>query len=408
MHVGVLVHSWLDDAEGGGNRVAHDLAHFLHVHGHRVTVVVPALTSAAAGETASAGFRVLRYKWAGAHASGLSRWQSHVREISRMLRDVQRVDPFDVLHGHGVLQGIGVVASRLAVPLVQTVHAPVSIEAPYRRAAFARMSPTRWKLYAGDAVLHRVEGAVLSAAARITCLSSFMLTELRRAHPWLQRTIDRKVAVVRGGTNLSAFTTGMSRRHARAVLGWGSEMVLLAVRRLEPRMGLDLLLDACGELARLGRPVRCVVAGRGSLEASLKRRRDALGLEGCVEFPGFISEAMLPCLYAAADAVVMPSVAAEGFGVSGIEALASGTPVIVTPVGANAEIAGSVDAQFVASEVSAPALALAISDVLAERWSGDELTRACMRRFDIEVVGPEYERVLADAGAAGELVTAGA
>lgn len=408
MHVGVLVHSWLDDAEGGGNRVAHDLARFLHGQGHRVTVIVPALTSAAAGTTGSDGFRLLRYRWAGAHASGLSRWQSHVREISRTLKDVHRVDPFDVLHGHGVLQGLGVVASRLEVSLVQTVHAPVAIEAPYRRAAFARLSPTRWKLYAGDAVLHRVEGVVLTAAARVTCLSSFMLAELRRAHPWLQRTIDRKATVVRGGTNLTAFTAGMSRQKARAMLGWGSEVVLVAVRRLEPRMGLDLLLDACGQLARLGRPVRCVVAGRGSLEASLRCRRDALGLEGSVEFPGFVSEAMLPCLYAAADAVVMPSVAAEGFGVSGIEALASGTPVVVTPVGANIEIAGSVDARFVASEVSAPALAHAISDVLAVRWSGDELTRACVRRFDIDVVGPEYERVLAAAGAAGELVAAGA
>jgi glycosyltransferase involved in cell wall biosynthesis len=406
MHVGVLVHSWLDDAEGGGNRVAHDLARFLHGQGHRITVIVPALTSAAAGTTGSDGFRLTRYRWAGAHASGFSRWQSHIQEISRTLRNVHREDPFDVLHSHGVLQGIGIVASRLQVPLVQTVHAPVSLEAPYRRATVGPLM--RWKLYAGDGVLHRAESVVLTAAARLTCLSGFMLAELRRAHPWLQRTIDRKAAVVRGGTNLAAFTTGVSREQARAVLGWGSELVLLAVRRLEPRMGLDLLLDACGELARLGRPVRCVVAGRGSLEASLKRHRHALGLDGCVEFPGFVSEAMLPSLYAAADAVVMPSVAAEGFGVSGIEALASGTPVIVTPIGANTEIAGSVDARFVASEASAPALAQAISDVLAVRWNGDELTRACVRRFDIEVVGPEYERVLADAGGAGELVAAGA
>jgi glycosyltransferase involved in cell wall biosynthesis len=408
MHIGVLVHSWLDDAEGGGNRVAHDLAHFLHARGHRVTVVVPALTSAAAGESGGGGFRVLRYKWAGAHASGLGRWWSHVREISRILRDVHRVDPFDVLHGHGVLQGLGVAAARLEVPLVQTVHAPVSIEAPYRRASFTRLNPTRWKLHAGDMVLHRVEGLVVIAAARVTCLSGFMLAELRRAHPWLRRTIDGKTTVVRGGTNLAAFTTGVGRCQARTALGWNHEPVIVAVRRLEPRMGLDLLLDACAELARLGRPVRCVVAGRGSLEASLKRRRDALGLEALVEFPGFVSDAMLPVLYAAADAVVMPSVAAEGFGVSGTEALASGTPLVITPVGANVEIAGSVDMRFVAAEASAPAIAQAISDVLAVRWSGDELKRACVQRFDIDVVGPEYERVLADASAAGELVPAGA
>ncbi|MGH9348884.1 MAG: glycosyltransferase family 4 protein [Vicinamibacterales bacterium] len=406
MHVGILVHSWLEDAEGGGNRVAHDLARFLERRGHRITVIVPALSSVAVGETGGNGLRILRYRWAGAHASGLSRWQSHVREISRTLRHCHRAAPFDVLHCHGVLQGVGVIASRLHVPFVQTVHAPVSLEAPYRRGAFDRLTPTRWTLHAGDAVLHRLEGIVLRAASSITCLSGFMLAELHRAHPWLKRAIERKATIVRGGTNLGAFATGMRKEEARAVLGWGREPVVVSVRRLEPRMGLDLLLDACLELARLDRPFRCVIAGRGSLEIDLKRRRRALGLEDCVELAGFVPERMLPCLYAAADVVVMPSVAAEGFGVSGIEALASGTPVVVTPVAANPEIAGSVDARFVASEPSGPAIAKAVIELAGMAWNRDELTRACVRRFDIDVVGPEYERVLGGAVAAGELVAA--
>jgi glycosyltransferase involved in cell wall biosynthesis len=406
MHVGVLVHSWLDDAEGGGNRVAHDLARFLYARGNRVTVIVPALTGAAAGEAGGAGFRVVRYKWAGAEASGLSRWRSHVRGVSQSLRHLHRLDPFDVLHCHGVLQGVGVIASRLQVPLVQTVHAPVSLEAPYRRAGFDRLSLMRWKLQAADAVLHRLESLVLSAATRVTCLSSFMLAELDRSHPWLRRTLRRKTTIVRGGTHLGAFTTGIGRERARTVLQWGSEPVLLAVRRLEARMGLECLLDACRELVRLGRPFRCVIAGRGSQETMLRRRCEALGLDNCVEFAGFVPERMLPFLYAAADLVVMPSLAAEGFGVSSIEALASGIPVVVTPVGANAEITGSVDARFVAAEASAPAIAKAIIELLDAPWIPDERVRACIRRFDIEAVGPEYEQVLRDAGAAGELVAA--
>jgi glycosyltransferase involved in cell wall biosynthesis len=406
MHVGVLVHSWLDDAEGGGNRVAHDLARFLHARGHRITVVVPALSSGSVGDEGADGFRVLRYRWAGRGASGLSRWQSHVREISRTLRAIHGSEPFDVLHVHGVLQGGGVLASRIPVPLVQTVHAPVMLEAPYRRAALDRLSVERWKLQAGDAMLHRLEGFVLRAASRITCLSSFMLNEVVRAHPWSKLAIRDKATVIRGGTNLSAFGKGIGRDEARADLGWGDEIVLLAVRRLEPRMGLELLLDVAGQ--SFSPAIRLILAGRGSLESALKARCAALGLDDRVTFAGFVPDEQLPLYYAAADVVVMPSVAAEGFGVSSVEALASGTPVVATPVGANTEITGSIDPRLVAADASVPALGRAILDTLDRSWDRDELARSTMRRFDVAAVGPEYERVLRGAAAAAEHMAAGA
>ena len=392
MHVGVLAHSWLEDAEGGGNRVAHDVARFLLGCGHRVTVIVPALTSAAVGESNADGISLVRYEWAGAGSSGLTRWQSHAREISKALCRIHGREPFDVLHSHGVLQSGGVLASRLTVPLVQTVHAPVKLEAPYRRAALDRLSLVRWKTHAGDAVLHRLETFVLRAASQITCLSEFMLGEIGRAHPWLRRSIRAKTRVIRGGTSLRAFATGVSRDSARAVLGWDDRPAIVAVRRLEPRMGLDLLLDAIAAL-RTGQLFRAVIAGRGSMERALRERCKALNLDDAVEFAGFVPSEKLPYFYAAADAAVMPSLAAEGFGVSSIEALAAGTPVVVTPVGANREITGSIDPRFVAADATAPALTEAIASALVTRWDRNELTRRA-KRFDVDAVGAEYERVL--------------
>ena len=52
-----------------------------------------------------------------------------------------------------------------------------------------------------------------------------------------------------------------------------------------------------------------------------------------VEFLGFIPEATLPVVYAAADLSIVPSSALEGFGLISLESLACGTPVLVTPVG---------------------------------------------------------------------------
>jgi glycosyltransferase involved in cell wall biosynthesis len=59
----------------------------------------------------------------------------------------------------------------------------------------------------------------------------------------------------------------------------------------------------------------------------------ALGLEQHVRFTGFVPEDVLPLLYRAADLSVVPTVALEGFGLTTLESLAAGTPVLVTPIG---------------------------------------------------------------------------
>ena len=63
-----------------------------------------------------------------------------------------------------------------------------------------------------------------------------------------------------------------------------------------------------------------------------KQARD-LGLQDTVTFAGRIVQDRLPPYYSAADVLVVPSLY-ESFGLVGLEALACGTPVVATPVGA--------------------------------------------------------------------------
>src|SRR4029453_1030634 len=78
--------------------------------------------------------------------------------------------------------------------------------------------------------------------------------------------------------------------------------------------------------------------GTGSLAELLKAQSRALGLELHVKFPGFVPDEALPRYYQAADAFVLPTRELEGFGLVTVEALACGTPVLGTPVGATPEI----------------------------------------------------------------------
>ena len=129
--------------------------------------------------------------------------------------------------------------------------------------------------------------------------------------------------------------------------------MLFTARRLVPRMGLEELIDAAALLADLPR-LRLAIAGAGPLRdqsrgaSTARATRDAR-----VELLGRISDEELVDWYRAADLFVLPTLAYEGFGMATIEALASGTPVVGTPVGATPELLAPLDARLLAAGTSA-------------------------------------------------------
>lgn len=84
--------------------------------------------------------------------------------------------------------------------------------------------------------------------------------------------------------------------------------------------------------------VLLLIGGRGSRRRELESLSAGLGLKGHVRFLGLIPEAALPLYYQTADLFVLPTRELEGFGLVTVEALACGTPVLGTPVGATPEI----------------------------------------------------------------------
>jgi glycosyltransferase involved in cell wall biosynthesis len=114
--------------------------------------------------------------------------------------------------------------------------------------------------------------------------------------------------------------------------------VVLTVRNLEARMGLDTLLHAMVRARATVPDALLVVGGEGSLREPLTRLAGALHLGDGVRLVGRIPEATLAAHYQAADLFVLPTRALEGFGLVAAEALACGTPVLGTAVGAIPEV----------------------------------------------------------------------
>jgi glycosyltransferase involved in cell wall biosynthesis len=158
----------------------------------------------------------------------------------------------------------------------------------------------------------------------------------------------------------------LARQKTRAELGVVERPLLLAVGRLEPHKGYDLLLDAATGWRGLDPRPLVVVAGEGSCRAALQRRIDAEDLP--VRLIGRRDD--VPRLLAAADVVVLPS-RWEAYPLIAMEALRAGIPLVATAVGGVPELVG--DAAALVPYGDAVALARAVAGLLAEPARGARL-----------------------------------
>jgi D-inositol-3-phosphate glycosyltransferase len=144
-----------------------------------------------------------------------------------------------------------------------------------------------------------------------------------------------RIAVVPLGVDLAQFAP-RDRAAARAAIGVSEEeRVLLAVGRIEPLKGFDILVRALGDMTVRDRVTLLIIGGdeRAASEfARLEAAAREVGVEARVRFVGAVPHERLADYYNAADVVVVPSFY-ESFGLVALEAMASGVPVVASRVG---------------------------------------------------------------------------
>lgn len=367
---------WFPEQPGGLNRVFYNLLCHL-----------PEAGVAARGcVVGSRQVRETSGKRASAFASPTAALPSRLWAARRTTAQVLREDPPDLLASHFALFTWPALDLIRRCPLVVHFHGPWASETAVEGAGAI-------KRRAG----HAIERAVYRRAARLITLSQGFAEVLHGSYG----IPEERVRIVPGGVDAQRFAVSHSPQCARADLALPNDRpIILAVRRLIRRMGLEELLEAIA-LARPKIPeVLLVIAGKGPLTESLRARVSELGLQANVRLLGFVADESLPLLYRAATLSIVPTVALEGFGLITIESLAAGTPVLVTPVGGLPEVVDGLAPQLVLPGTSAPALAEGLLDALSGRLplpSAKECQDYARARFDWPVITAQVRDVYLEA-----------
>ncbi|MFI9117489.1 glycosyltransferase [Streptomyces venezuelae] len=265
--------------------------------------------------------------------------------------------PGPVLPGTG---GYRVLADRRRVRRLLDELAPDRIEVSDRTtlrwtgewARRARVPSVMVSHETADGVLRTwgVPPAVAARAAdRLNRRTAWAFARVVCTTEWAEREFVRIGArnVVRAplGVDLERCRPGRRNAALRARYADGERVLLLLCSRLSVEKRPGTALDALAELRDAGIAAALVVAGDGPLKGALERRARERGLP--VRFLGHVADReALADLQASADVCVAPG-PAETFGLSALEALACGTPVVVSASSALPEVVGAAGAAAV-------------------------------------------------------------
>jgi glycosyltransferase involved in cell wall biosynthesis len=300
----------------------------------------------------------------------------HMAEFARVLREQWTAAPPDVVHAHFWMSGLAAVeaADGLPTPVLQTFHALGSVKRRHQGAA----DPS-------PASRIDLERGLCRAVDHVVATCSDEVFELRR----LGLPRDR-ATIVPCGVDTSAFTPRgpVAQRSGRARL--------LVLGRLVERKGQD---DAVRALRAVPDAELVVVGGPppGAIDADPEvRRLRALAVEEGVAdrlvFAGAVPRADVPAWVRSAD-VVLAVPWYEPFGITPLEAMACGRPVVATAVG------GLVDtvADGVTGDLVPPRDPERLGEVLAALLADDE-RRAAYGAAGMQRARARYRwsRVVAD------------
>ena len=230
-------------------------------------------------------------------------------EVSRYNLEAERIameEEFDVIHCHDwMTYGAGIKAKNMKnKPLVVHVHS----------TEFDRSGNNGVHQYVYD-----IERSGMHAADKVIAVSQQLKDKIVHHYG----IPSEKVSVVHNAVDFQEFAKNY---HSRIK---DNDKIVLFLGRMTLQKGPDYFIYAAKKVLEHEKNVKFIIAGTGDMERFAIEKAAEMGISSKVLFAGFLNQVEVEKAFKMADVYVMPSVS-DPFGISALESMKNGTPVIVS------------------------------------------------------------------------------
>ncbi|MCP5021181.1 MAG: N-acetyl-alpha-D-glucosaminyl L-malate synthase BshA [bacterium] len=303
----------------------------------------------------------------------------HDLAITSRILDVHRTVGFDILHAHyAIPHAVSAYLAREAAHGYENSSPPKLV---------TTLHGTDITLVGNDPSYAALTEHVLLASDKVTTVSKDLAKRTRRNFQVLSTPCS--IDVIPNFVDLGFFTPPKS---AQPIGDWcQSGPVAVHVSNFRAVKQVPWLVRAFAKAIE-NQPATLLLVGDGPEQPECRRITTELGIEQHVRFLGVRNA--LPQLLGPAD-VYCSSSAEESFGLSALEAMACGTPVVSTRVGGVPEVIEDGVSGYLTEPGDLDAYALALSDLLFNKAHcqemGQSARREAVKRFDRSVITAQYE-----------------
>jgi len=235
------------------------------------------------------------------------------------VREVIRKGRFDIVHAHHAFTPTSLLsisaAEKLRIPSILTNHTIfLASNAKYVWV------PASYILYPYRRYINKA--SLITAVSRAAAKFIGHFTE------------EKKIVVVPNGVDVERFAS--TEKDTPPYLS--EKPIILYVGRLAYRKGLQVLVSAMPFVLKEFPYAKLLIVGEGYMKCLVRMLIKSLDLDGKVKLLGFIPDEKLPDLYGLSSLFVLPSLYCESFGITLLEAMASGKPVVASNVGGIPEV----------------------------------------------------------------------
>lgn len=240
-----------------------------------------------------------------------------VCRYSQIAKKIAREVEHDIIHTHDWMTFLpGIEAQKVSgKPLVSHIHST---------------ELDRSGGHSANPQVFSIEKKGLQKADKVIAVSDFTKNKILKSYG-----IDsNKIEIVHNAVYKDEFSDSLNfKKH----FNFGKSKIVLFLGRLTLHKGPDYFLCAAKKVLEKNKNVIFIISGSGDMDQQIIEQSADLGIADKVLFTGFLRGERLKRIYKMADLYIMPSVS-EPFGITALEAIASGTPVLVSKQSGVSEI----------------------------------------------------------------------